>query len=183
MKKKSQSSIEFVLLLSFMLFIGLGFFLILQGQIIDVSEKNDQQYLSEINSIVMDEVKLAKSSMKDFHHLFSLPTNVMGQPYEIEIQDNKELILKQRDKTQLNFLSEEVIGVLYLGENIIYNLDGNVTVGGKIIHYDKNYSGIFLNVNPEKCYSYDNYSMCELLNNITPDYKDLCDDLFGLCDD
>jgi hypothetical protein len=180
-KQKSQSAIEFVLLFSFMLFIFVGFFILLQDKIVTVSEKNDQEYLAEINDIVLSEVNVASTSMADYHHQFNLPSHIMGSPYTINILDGKEILLTYTDKEQINFLTQKVTGTLLFGENTIRNIDGYINLKNGIIYYNESYKGIFINVNPEICYLNDYYNTCNQLNDISSEYVSYCQNYFGLC--
>ncbi len=183
MKRKSQSALEFVLLISFMMFVFAGFFVAIQSKIVDTTAKNDRQYLSEVNSIILNEVALASRSLPDYSRMFRVPTHINGKAYFLNISSDGAEIMSSYDKyEQVNFLQRNVVGPIFQGENEIHKLDGIVSLGS-IEYYNESFAGVFLNVNPEWCYFYENTffsgeNSCHLFEDY---YLELCQNLFGLC--
>jgi len=183
--KKGQSALEFIILISFMIIIFVSFFVVIQARILDVVEKNDETYLTELNSIVLRETKIAVRALPDYSHSFHMPTHIQGKPYTINLIENREVISSYGSYEQVNFLDEDVIGPLYIGGNEIHKTDGKISLKGGVIDVKPEYAGIFLNVNPEWCYAYENTeingeNMCVMFET---DYRKLCQDLFGLCEE
>ncbi|MGE0793099.1 MAG: hypothetical protein AB7V77_02895 [Candidatus Woesearchaeota archaeon] len=185
--KKGQSAMEFVILLTFMILVFSGFFLVIQTKILDVSESNEKTYLKELNNIVLNEVDLASTSKPDYHHPFNIPTNIKGKTYLIEILDNQEIVTLYENYEQINFLTTNITGPIYIGKNVIHKLDGIVFFKTKPTEYHENFQGIFINVNPEMCYIRDQTYvlddwLCDIYeDSFTLEYRQLCQDLFNLC--
>ena len=181
--KKSQSAIEFVFLVSFMILVFAGFFVVLQNKIVDVVETNDETYVSELNNIVVNEVFVASKSFSDYSHVFFIPTHIQGNPFTITILNNSEVVSFYKGIEQVNFLNSSVVGPIYVGENELHKTDGKIILKNGSNFYNSSYQGLFLNVNPEWCYLYNQTilageSACKMFDL---SYLNLCKNLFGLC--
>ena len=69
--RRGQSAVEFVVLVSFMLIVFFGFFIIIQGRIIELTHAHDLLFLKEANNIVVSEIDLALAAAPDFQHSFT----------------------------------------------------------------------------------------------------------------
>lgn len=177
--RKAQSAIEFVVLVSFMIFVFMGFLIITQNRIIETSNKNDFIYLSEINSLVKNEVLIASRAGYDFHREFDLPATINGKTYTIDIpNDGYEIVTSYGDKSYVNYFFFPVRGVLRPDStNTIYKKSTRDTINNLDI------VGVFFNIDPDECI------FQHKVDDTCPDiddenfvgYRTACKTLFNLC--
>ncbi len=127
-KTNAQFAIEFVILIAFMFFIFLGFITVIASKVLDAKENERQKIAEDIATLVRNEIDLAKSVADGYNRIFSIPNKVEGSDYNIEIIDNRELVVNYIDKEYVSFLPEKVEGNINLGENAIRKEDGVVYI-------------------------------------------------------
>jgi hypothetical protein len=162
MNRRAQSSVEFVGLLMFMFVVFFGFFIVIQNQISDVTEKKDTELLGSLNNIVVSQIYLAATSNADFSHRFSLP--VLENVYEVTLPDPYEIVASLPDGRQyVNFIPFPVRGFIEAPgvEQTVYRFDRFYThaLTGQRVE-ETNLEGIFLNVDAEACYVADSSGNC-----------------------
>ena len=167
--KKSQSAIEFVLLISFMIVVFFGFFFAIQSQITDVTNKQKMQTLEEANNLVKTNIELARQSYPDFSNKFILP-DLGNTIYQVTIEENNTLVSKIDDKEYIDFLQYEIKGELKTGskyENIIYHNDGIFLDKNLNIISNNKANGLFININSEVCAKHELEGDCDTLTEYT----------------
>lgn len=127
-KTNAQFAIEFVVLVAFMFLIFLGFTAVITSKILEAKENERQKIAEDIATLVRNEIDLAKSVADGYNRIFSIPNKVEGSDYNIEIIDNRELVVNYIDKEYVSFLPEKVEGNINLGENAIRKEDGVVYI-------------------------------------------------------
>ena len=123
LNKKSQFALEFVILMAFMFIIFVAFFAIVSNTLIEQRETQGQQKAENIAALVDNEIKLAKSVNNGYERTFKLPTKVDGNDYDIEILDNKELVVNYLEYEYVLFLPENFEGDIGIGLNEIKKID------------------------------------------------------------
>ncbi len=119
--KRAQSSIEFVILISFMILIFTGFSLIIQSRIVDVSKVRNRIYADQVKDIVFNELSIAETMPVNYSHYFFMPTYINDNPYSITIFDGKELVINYNDQEFVYFLRFDIDNesTIKKGKNII----------------------------------------------------------------
>lgn len=87
MFKKSQTAIEFLLLMGGVLFFFTGFFLAIQEGMSDKITENINKNVYETALYVQNEISLASESRDGYSREFKLPENINGLDYDIEITE------------------------------------------------------------------------------------------------
>ena len=87
-KKKSQTAIEFVLLVAVVLFFFAGFFVVVQGSISDKAKQRKNLIVKEIALTIQDEINLASESTDGYLRVFELPAEIGGEDYEVSIAED-----------------------------------------------------------------------------------------------
>jgi len=104
---KAQSSMEFVILLSFMIFVFLLFFIIIEGKIVSVTTEKLDLEAQDILTLVTDEVRIAESVLDSYYRQFILPGDIKGLSYNIsffEVSDGgTELIINYYEREKIRF--------------------------------------------------------------------------------
>jgi hypothetical protein len=98
MSKKSQTAIEFVILVGFILFFFSVFFLVLNNKISDKLNEEKNMKIKDIALTVKDEINLAIESTNGYHREFYLPEKIGNKDYEINVT-NEMVYVRTLDKT------------------------------------------------------------------------------------
>jgi len=119
LNKKSQFAMEFILLITFMLIVFLGFFAVVSYTITDLEENKKQQAAENIAALVDNEIKLARSVNDGYEKTFTVPKKIEGNNYTISIIENKELVVIYLEYEYVLFLPENIMGNVSTGLNEI----------------------------------------------------------------
>lgn len=185
---KGQSATEFVVLIGFMLVVFFIFFFVIQGKMVDVFQSQEKQLLSEASAVIETEIEIAQTTLPDYQRTFEL-AQTGDKDYLVELFPPKELVVSYQDKMHVTFLPEDVGGYIISPttdpENIIFKLDGRCIFPNGTIEIHPDYSGMFMNVNPEVCYIEHVLSggTCDSSYQINYTYfeKEDCLEYFSLC--
>lgn len=128
--KKSQFTIEFVILIAFMFIIFVGFFAIVSYRLIEEGEEEKQKIIENIATLVENEIKLAKTVKDGYNRTFKIPRKINGNDYAIEIKEDRELVVNYSGYEYVLFLPENVKGDVNTGLNEIAKIDGIVYLRG-----------------------------------------------------
>ncbi|MDP7476439.1 MAG: hypothetical protein QF655_02300 [Candidatus Woesearchaeota archaeon] len=127
-KTKAQFAIEFIVLIAFMFLIFVGFIAVITSKIIEAKENERQKIAEDIATLARNEINLAKSASNGYSRTFNLPRKIKGIGYDIEIIENRELVVTYIDKEYVSFLPEKVEGNINPGENTIMKESDTVYV-------------------------------------------------------
>lgn len=126
--RKSQSSMEFVILVGFMLLVIVIFFSIASSRVLKAREDANGVIAEDLAKYAYREIEIAKSVNNGYIRTFSLPNKLVGNNYDIKIVDNKELIVNFLSKEHVLFLPGDVVGNISRGSNKIKKIDGVVHI-------------------------------------------------------
>ena len=126
--QNAQFAIEFIILISFMFIIFLGFTAIITSKILNARESGRQQAAEDIAALAKNEIELARSVSDGYARAFNLPAKIEGNSYGISIIDNRELVVNYLDKEYVLFLEDNVRGNINSGGNTIRKENGIVYV-------------------------------------------------------
>ena len=127
--KKSQSALEFVILLGFMLFLFTSLTLAFNR---NISQKTQEQRTLEIQNLassIQNEIDLAASSSIGYERTFKIPSKILNMEYNISIISNFVYLQTSDNRTALSLPFK------------------NVSVNLKFCYnrIKKNTTGVFLN--------------------------------------
>lgn len=122
--RRGQASLEFVMLISFMMLVFVGFFSLANTQLNASREQEIQQQASDIAERFVEQVRLASLMQDGFARSFRLPTDVDGIAYNIALIDNWEVVVIHQGYEHVEFLSANVTGQINRGLNTIHKRDG-----------------------------------------------------------
>jgi len=123
-KKNAQSAVEFMVILSAILFFFVTFFAIIQ---MNVEKKNLEKEKIIIQSIaldVQDEINIAAKSSEGYSREFKVPENIFGKNYEINISGN--FIYVSLKELGISYKISEINGSIKKGFNLIRKENGTV---------------------------------------------------------
>ena len=124
--KKSQTAIEFIILIGFILFFFTTFFIVIQEDISEKSKERKTMAVKEIAMKVQDEINFAYQSINGYNREFNLPTNINGLEYSAEITDDLIYIKTQDNKHAIALPIKNITGQILKGENTIKKENGEV---------------------------------------------------------
>ncbi len=127
---KAQSSAEFLIVTSFILFSFTVFVAIINQNMSQKMFENQDSRVREIASIVQEEINFASGSVTGYYREFRIPESIGQVDYEIKIIDS-HVYIETSDKKHASSLQ-------------VGNITGNPKKGANKIL--KNDSGIFLNI-------------------------------------
>ena len=81
--KKTQISMEFVLLVTFMLFVFIVFFSVVQYRLAEATHEKELELLKQVGESIRNELTLAANVEDGYERTFIVPENVIGRDYDI----------------------------------------------------------------------------------------------------
>ena len=126
MKRNGQSTIEFVILVTAVLFFFVGFLVFIQERIALTNYESMSVALYELAATVQDEISLASSSADGYSRQFNIPASLNGLPYSINITDDSVYIRTSDGRHALALPVGEITGDVIIGVNLIEKSNGFV---------------------------------------------------------
>lgn len=170
-RTKAQFAVEFIVLISFMFLIFLVFLSIITSKITEAKENERQKIAEDIAALVENEIDLAKSVSNGYSRTFKLPNKISGMSYDIEIIENRELVVNYIDKEHVSFLPEKVCGDVFLppvGPNEIDKEEGILCLNS--------------NFDETQCQNAHDLDLCDGIDDeLLPGTKCCCYLRYGLC--
>lgn len=119
-----QSALEFAVIFGFVLFFFIAFFTVIK---LNIEEKNkDKEVIIAQNLAlnVQDEISIASEASDGYSRSFSIPNNILGKDYVINISDT--LISVKLNEFQIAYKIPEVNGQIRKGSNFIRKQNGSI---------------------------------------------------------
>lgn len=128
MSLKSQSAVEFIVLASFMLLVIVGFFAVTSSKVLEARREENRKIAEDIADFAYREIEIAKSVNDGYIRTFSMPANVDGIDYSINVISNTELTVNYLGYEYVKFLPSNVIGNIVKGNNKISKINGVIFI-------------------------------------------------------
>ena len=126
---KSQSAIEFIMVLAAVMLLVSLFFIALNDRIDDKTKERNNLEIKQIALIVQEEVNYAYKSQDGYQRSFQISNLANGKEYSLNVTDNSIYLITNDKKEAMSLPLAEI--------------NGNVKKGNNTIK--RNESGIFLN--------------------------------------
>jgi hypothetical protein len=123
--KWGQSAIEFIIVLGVVLFFFVLFFGAIQISQRDKEKENQDRLFQNIALDVRDEINIASGASDGYYREFTIPQNVLGTEYEINLTDIGYVYLKS-DRYATSYKATKINGNIQKGVNIIKKENGQV---------------------------------------------------------
>jgi amino acid permease len=127
-RKNSQAAIEFIILISFMLFVILSFFSITSSKVLEARDEGNKNIAKTIAEYAYIEIQTAKSVSDGYIRNFTMPDAVNGRNYSVGIIDNREIVINYMDYEYVKFLPSNITGNISKGQNIITKANGIIKI-------------------------------------------------------
>jgi len=122
--KRGQSAVEFIIILSFVLFFFVLFFAVIRNNEAQKNKEKENLILQNIALDARDEINLAAQASEGYFREFKIPLNVLGTDYNIQIIDKRVYVNASRFGVSYAVVS--VNGILKKGVNNITKQNGEV---------------------------------------------------------
>ncbi len=103
LSKKSQSSVEFIILITFMLVIFTIVSVFVQKRIVDAQDAKTRNTVDQLKNVIFAEVEIAESMPINYSRDFYLPLYLDGSDYTIDIDQGIELMINYRNTEYIYF--------------------------------------------------------------------------------
>lgn len=140
---KAQTSIEFLILLGFMLLIFASFFVVATDIVTQNNTRAIREALIDVSQLTYEELLLANQVNIGYSRNFSLPEKISEQGYAVWILNNTELVLNT------SYSGKNYEYLIFLPFNVTVSGESSAEIasgdGEKSVLIQKNISGINLN--------------------------------------
>jgi hypothetical protein len=126
MNEKSQSSIEFMILVGAVLFIFITISLALQTTTVSKSKEKRALEVQNLALIVRNEIDLAFSSLDGYERTFNIPQKIINLDYTIILDNGVVYIITEDSSVALSLSTKPVTGQLQKGDNLIRKMGGEL---------------------------------------------------------
>lgn len=132
--KKSQTSTEFVVLISFFLLIFLIFLIVIQTKIDQTLKEKNNLYAEKLINTIITEIKIAESATEGYERTFFVPYFLEnGMSYNITLigyELGGEITLKYQNEEKTVFLNNYINNSSTIGKgyNTIKKRNGQITI-------------------------------------------------------
>ena len=107
--RKGQFAMEFVILLSFMIFFTAIFLVVIQKSYVQSQVIKKEQQVNEIMRIIYTEVSLAESSPSGYTRTFYIPTSINGADYDVWSTDGVDVVFDYGGTIYVFFLPNSTL--------------------------------------------------------------------------
>jgi cysteine-rich repeat protein len=172
--KKAQVSIEFIAIISFIMFIFVGLLIIFNNRMNDAITEKDRLQVEHVKEQLYGQLYNAVKAMNGYSTEYTMSALIEGEFFNMTIEDDVTLLIKYKNKDYVFPLPVGITGKINpeaIGARQVYvlvikkDMNGKVTVTSSC--GDGNIQGT------EECDDgdYDNYDNCknDCTNNICPD--------------
>ena len=135
--RKAQTSLEFVVLTGFMILAFLTFYIVIQSKLLEANRDSTDIAVKQIETLVVNEIKVAESVTDGYYREFELPQRVNGVEYTISIisglgSNTPEIVTKYNGRERVYFVPQAYVdndSTVGKGLNNISKIGGNITLG------------------------------------------------------
>jgi hypothetical protein len=120
-QSKAQSSVEFVILVTFMLMVFVTITIVIQSRTSEAQDIENMNYAEQLKDIVFNEITIAESMPYNYTKNFYLPRFIDGNNYTLEINEGAELVINFRSKEYVYLLNKNFNwgSAILIGDNFI----------------------------------------------------------------
>jgi hypothetical protein len=127
--KKAQSSIEFIILIGFVMTAFAIFFIVINESVRETTEEKMDLEVKEVALTIQNEIDLAYNSIEGYSRNFTLPKVISGKYYSVLIEEDIVFVSTIDEKHFSSFPIKNVTGqVSILFTNTISKSNGEVKI-------------------------------------------------------
>ena len=149
-RKKSQSAVEFIILVGIVILFFTIFFVAINENQSDELKQKQTTHVNEIAFTVQEEIDLAFNAQNGYNREFEIPEKIKGQDYNIEITENSIYVQNSRGKFEpsiLHALSQIMFDLNKISSDLMmfsmeefgfFTLPDEICTGSSIMPHKKN---------------------------------------------
>ena len=126
MKKRAQTAVEFIILISFVLLVFTMFFLLIQSNLSDNKKYMSTREVKELALTVQEEINLASDSVDGYYREFKIPLVAGNEDYDINLTEGFVYIRTKSGRNSIALPVRVVEGNILKGDNFIKKQNGGV---------------------------------------------------------
>ncbi|PIN88860.1 hypothetical protein COU60_05560 [Candidatus Pacearchaeota archaeon CG10_big_fil_rev_8_21_14_0_10_34_76] len=123
---RGQSALEFMILVGALMFLIVGFLVVVQEQVGQKKFESTGLAVKGIAINVQDEINLASKASEGYARQFVLPNDINGLEYEINISDELVYVRTRDGRHAIGLPVSSVVGDVSIGVNLIEKRDGEI---------------------------------------------------------
>ncbi len=100
--KRAQATVEFTLLMTFLLFIFLATFIVIGNRMEDVNKTNEEALVREFMAMILDEINFARIVEDGYSRTFSVPRRLENVNYTLEIANSTFLVVYYKNTSYVS---------------------------------------------------------------------------------
>ena len=131
--RRAQTSMEFVILTSFMVLAFLVFYVIIQSKMVEANKDTTDRAAKQIETLVVNELKVAESVTDGYYREFELPQRINGMDYTVQIMsgvnNTPEIVVKYNGLERMYFVNQGYIS----GSSVVSKGLNNITKSNGVI--------------------------------------------------
>jgi hypothetical protein len=131
---KSQSTIEFMIIIGILSFFILTLSALLGSKFLSVQEEKDTKIMENFALSIENEIDIASSSLDGYERNFNIPQTIDENQYTIKILGNRELTIFYKGKEHTVFLPDQIVGNISKGTNRIVKKNGVVYISNSTVY-------------------------------------------------
>lgn len=128
--KKTQSSIEFIILVSVLLLFLVSFLMIVQQNISDKMREQKDAGIRDVAVIVQDEINLAFKSGDGYFREFTIPEKILGESYELGTIPGRVYARTFDNRSSISLPIKDATGEIRIGQNTITKENNIIYING-----------------------------------------------------
>jgi hypothetical protein len=127
MLNKSQTAMEFLILVGFLLLAFTVFFVFIHSSMSDKLREKRDIAIKEVALTIQNEIDLAFQSREGYQREFAIPPTIQGLEYEINITEQRMVYVRTKNKQFAMALPvQNITGDVIIGTNFIRKENGEV---------------------------------------------------------
>ena len=126
MSKRSQSAVEFLILVGVVLFFFVLFSFAINSNLSDKIREKQNNLLKETGKILQDEINFALKSTDGYYREFKIPLSLNGREYNISITEKLVYVISHDGRDALTLIIPNVTGQPIKGNNFIKKDSGEI---------------------------------------------------------
>ncbi len=123
---RAQSALEFVIVVMAMLFLFVGLLVFVQERIASSKYESLSVAVREVALTVREEISLAQLSTDGYSRQFTLPGNINGYDYKINVTEDSVYVRTDDGRHAIALPVGEVIGDVVIGINSVSKTNNTV---------------------------------------------------------
>jgi len=129
---KAQTSVEFVVLITFMLLVFTVTAYLIQTRTAEAQNTENMKYAKQMHNLILNEVTIAETMPYNYTKNFILPFYIDGDNYTVTINEGVELVINFRSKEYVYFFNKnfDVGSTIKPGNNVLTKKE----ITGKIVY-------------------------------------------------